>query len=156
MTQNVPRGTMTIGNALRTALGIFSGKMIFICETGRFADLPVSLFSRKGRKGEQVVFSFTSSPSQSPSVTALPKGEPLAVHIDFIFLPMSLPLTDFPRPGRVCQRGRLLAMPESCPPRERRPLGGAAERSEAEGVYCKAKARSVRRRSGLFIFRTPR
>ena len=78
MTQNVPRGTMTIGNALRTALGIFSGKMIFICETGRSADLPVSLFSRKGRKGEQVVFSFTSSPSQSPSVTALPKGEPLA------------------------------------------------------------------------------
>jgi hypothetical protein len=39
---------MTIGNALRTALGIFSEKMIFICETGRSADLPVSLFSRIG------------------------------------------------------------------------------------------------------------
>ena len=33
-----------------------------------------------------------SSPSQSPSVTALPKGEPLAVHANFISLPRPLPL----------------------------------------------------------------
>ena len=35
-----------IGMPSAFALGIFSGKMIFICETGRSADLPVSLFSR--------------------------------------------------------------------------------------------------------------
>ena len=52
MTQNVPRGTMTIGNALRTALGIFSGKMIFICELGKSADFPSSLFSQMGLQRE--------------------------------------------------------------------------------------------------------
>ena len=69
---------MIIGNALRTALGIFSGKMIFICELGKSADFPSSLFHRWGCKGKPAVFAFTASPSQSPSVTALPKGEPLA------------------------------------------------------------------------------
>ena len=62
MTQNVPRGTMTIGNALRTALGIFSGKMIFICETGRSADLPVSLFSRIGANPLSHALQRASSP----------------------------------------------------------------------------------------------
>ena len=33
------------------------------------------------------------------ALTALPKGEPLAVHANFISLPRPLPLTDFPRSG---------------------------------------------------------
>ena len=78
VTKNVPRGTMTIGNALRTALGIFSGKMIFICETGKICGFSQShFFHGWGCKGKPAVFAFTASPSQSPSVTALPKGESL-------------------------------------------------------------------------------
>ena len=41
-----------------------------------------------------------ASPSQSPTVTALPKGEPLAVHANFISLPRPLPL------GEVARRSR--------------------------------------------------
>ena len=44
------------------------------------------------------------SPSQSPTVPALPRGEPLAVHINFISLPRPLPLRkDFPRAGGRCR-----------------------------------------------------
>ena len=44
--------------------------------------------------------------SASLCSAALPKGEPLAVHANFIFLPRPLPLRkDFPRPGEdVAQR----------------------------------------------------
>ena len=41
---------------------------------------------------ESAALRLASSPSQSPTVTALPKGEPLAVHANFIFLPRPLPL----------------------------------------------------------------
>ena len=105
MTQNVPRGTMTIGNALRTALGIFSGKMIFICETGRSADLPVSLFSRMG-------------------------ANPLRHALQRARFPL-LSLCDiFPRPGEVFPlRGSFLHLPVST--NKAPPFGGAGiEQSE--------------------------
>ena len=41
---------------------------------------------------ESAALRLASSPSQSPTVTALPKGEPLAVPANFIFLPRPLPL----------------------------------------------------------------
>ena len=41
---------------------------------------------------ESTTLRLASSPSQSPTVTALPKGEPLAVPANFISLPRPLPL----------------------------------------------------------------
>ena len=47
-----------------------------------------------------------SSPSQSPSVPALPKGEPLAVHANFISLPRPLPLGEVDANKVSRRRGR--------------------------------------------------
>ena len=47
-----------------------------------------------------------SSPSQSPSVPALPKGEPLAVHANFISLPRPLPLGEVDANAVSRRRGR--------------------------------------------------
>ena len=41
------------------------------------------------------------SPSQSPAVTALPKGEPLAKPETLHGLPRPLTLIDFPLPGQI-------------------------------------------------------
>ena len=87
---------------------------------------------------ESAVLRLASSPSQSPTVTALPKGEPLAVHANFISLPRPLPLGEVDLRSKdgegedVCRedtpsvcslrsqpappRGRLMAMPETLPP----------------------------------------
>ena len=46
---------------------------------------------------ESAALRLASSPSQSPTVTALPKGEPLAVPANFIFLPRPLPLGEVAR-----------------------------------------------------------
>ena len=69
-----------------------------------------------------------SSPSQSPTVTALPKGEPLAVHANFISLPRPLPL------GEVASRSD----------------DGEGEDADLVLRFLrKTKHRSIRRRSGV-------
>ena len=57
-----------------------------------------------------------------------------------------------PAGGSRPSRGRLLAVPQSFLPRERRPLGGAAERSEAEGVNISFCAKICRIRAWRLLF----
>ena len=70
--------------------------------------------TRCGKRTQTVVFHtgkscctrVASSPSQSPSVPALPKGEPLAVHANFISLPRPLPLGEVDANAVSRRRGR--------------------------------------------------
>ena len=70
--------------------------------------------NRCGKRTQTVVFHtgkscctrVASSPSQSPSVPALPKGEPLAVHANFISLPRPLPLGEVDANAVSRRRGR--------------------------------------------------
>ena len=128
------------------------------------AGVSVPLFHGWGRKGkrqlprlfpaETVARRGAPSPSQSPLVTALPKGEPLAWRHSFRLnckvcgfaraspfgrggIASAMTERASPLPGRgtpsvlplrvkpPSPRGRLQAMPQSFPSRQRRPLGGA-------------------------------
>ena len=123
---------------------------------------------------ESVALRLASSPSQSPTVTALPRGEPLAVHANFISLPRPLPLGEVDLRSKdgegeddceedtpsVCSlrsqpappRGRLWAVPKTLlPPPKAVPLrddfprsGGRCRIATKGGVWLDAKRQDGR------------
>ena len=94
-----------IWNALRAALGIFSGRIIFISRLSRSAERSKRIFTGGVVTASGICCAaFSESAalrgrtlSGSLRSPAPPKGEPLAVHADFIFLPRALPLGELAR-----------------------------------------------------------
>ena len=86
--------------------------------------------TRCGKRTQTVVFHTgkscctraAASPSQSPSVPALPKGEPLAVHANFISLPRPLPLGEVDANAVSRRRGRGCLRKGKLPRQRARPL----------------------------------
>ena len=120
-------------------LWAYSAERIFIilqfwkiCGFSRIA------FSREGSWRQTAFAHFTGLALSGANAPALPKGEPLAVHANFISLPRPLPLGEVASRSddgegedacgedtpSVCSlrsqpappRGRLMAMPETLPP----------------------------------------
>ena len=110
------------------AAAFSANKTIYNALRLRSTERDKRFFHERGHKGNRQFCQLASSPSQSPTVTALPKGEPLAVHANFISLPRPLPL------GEVASRSD----------------DGEGEDADLVLRFLrKTKHRSIRRRSGV-------
>ena len=79
------------------ALWPSSAESFLYCNSGKSADFPELPFPGRGRKGQRKLSRKHPRPlSHRYAMPAPPKGEPLAVHANFISLPRPLPLRKSP------------------------------------------------------------